>query len=79
MPEITVARPGHDRARPEGPRAVSRVPHDEEQEKLEIDFNQPVLVLWRRCYDQRDHILDLTHRIVVGDRYELVYRYDSTT
>lgn len=56
-----------------------RLPSDEEQEKLEIDANQPVLVLWRRCYDQRDHILDLTHRIVVGDRQELVYRYDSTT
>lgn len=56
-----------------------RLPHDEEREKLEIDVNQPVLVLWRRCYDQRDHILDLTHRIVVGDRQELVYRYDSTT
>ena len=56
-----------------------RLPHDEEREKLEIDVNQPVLVLWRRCCDQRDHILDLTHRIVVGDRQELVYRYDSTT
>jgi GntR family transcriptional regulator len=56
-----------------------RLPHGHEQEKLEINANQPVLVLWRRCYDQRDHILDLTHRIVVGDRHELIYRYDSTT
>ncbi|MGH3818199.1 MAG: UTRA domain-containing protein [Pseudonocardiaceae bacterium] len=56
-----------------------RLPSDDERERLEIDVNQPVLVLWRRCYDQRDHILDLTHRIVVGDRQELLYRYDSTT
>ena len=56
-----------------------RLPHDEEQQKLEIDMNQPVMVLWRRAYDQNNRILDLTHRIVVGDRHELIYRYDSTT
>jgi GntR family transcriptional regulator len=42
-------------------------------------MTQPVLVLRRRAYDQNNRILDLTHRIVVGDRHELVYRYDSTT
>ncbi|MGH3575859.1 MAG: UTRA domain-containing protein [Pseudonocardiaceae bacterium] len=56
-----------------------RLPYNEEREKLVIDMNQPVLVLWRRAYDQNNRILDLTHRIVVGDRHELVYRYDSTT
>ncbi|MBV8539864.1 MAG: UTRA domain-containing protein [Pseudonocardiales bacterium] len=56
-----------------------RLPSDDEREKLKIDMNQPVLVLWRRCYDQLDHILDLTHRIVVGDRHELVSQYDLTT
>lgn len=56
-----------------------RPPNDREQEKLQIDMNQPVLVLWRRCYDQRDHILEVTHRIVVGERHELVYRYDATS
>ncbi len=56
-----------------------RLPTEEEQEQLEIDMTQPVLVLWRRAYDQNNRILDLTHRIVVGDRHELVYRYDSTT
>jgi GntR family transcriptional regulator len=56
-----------------------RLPDDEEQEKLQITATEPVLVLWRRCYDQHGRILDLTHRIVVGDRHELVYRYDSTT
>jgi len=42
-------------------------------------MNQPVLVLWCRAYDQNNRILDLTHRVVVGNRHELVYRYDSTT
>ena len=56
-----------------------RLPTEEEREKLEIDTSQPVLVLWCRAYDQNNRILDLTHRIVVGDRNELVYRYDSTT
>lgn len=56
-----------------------RLPDDIEQTQLEIPETQPVLILWRRCYDQHGRILDLTHRVVVGDRHELVYRYDSTT
>jgi GntR family transcriptional regulator len=56
-----------------------RLPYKDEQERLEITATEPVLVLWRRCYDQHGRILDLTHRVVVGDRQELVYRYDSTT
>jgi GntR family transcriptional regulator len=56
-----------------------RLPNETEQTQLEITASEPVLVLWRRCYDQHVRILDLTHRIVVGDRHELVYRYDSTT
>lgn len=56
-----------------------RLPTDEEQEHLKIHANEPVLVLWRRSYDQNNQILDLTHRVVVGNRQELVYRYDSTT
>jgi GntR family transcriptional regulator len=56
-----------------------RLPTAEEQEQLEIEINQPVLVLWRRAYDQNNRILDLTYRVVVGNRHELVYRYDSTT
>jgi GntR family transcriptional regulator len=56
-----------------------RLPDKEEQHRLEITETEPVLVLWRRCYDQHGRILDLTHRVVVGNRHELVYRYDSTT
>ncbi|MGH3590927.1 MAG: UTRA domain-containing protein [Pseudonocardiaceae bacterium] len=56
-----------------------RLPTEEEQEKLEIDMSRPVLVLWRRAYDQNNRILDLTRRIVVGNRHEFAYQYDSTT
>ena len=56
-----------------------RLPDEREQKQLEITPAQPVLVLWRHCYDQHGRILDLTHRVVVGERHELVYRYDSTT
>jgi GntR family transcriptional regulator len=42
-------------------------------------MSQPVLVLWRRAYDQNNRILDLTHPIAVGNRQELVYRHDSAT
>jgi GntR family transcriptional regulator len=56
-----------------------RLPDEEEQKLLGITETEPVLVLWRRCYDQHGRILDLTHRVVVGNRHELVYRYDSTT
>ncbi len=56
-----------------------RLPTEQERGKLEIESSQPVLVLWRRAYDQNNRILDLTHRIVVGNQQELVYRYDSTS
>jgi len=56
-----------------------RLPDEREQKQLEITPAQPVLVLWRRCYDQHGRILDLTHRVIVGEHHELVYRYDSTT
>lgn len=52
-----------------------RLPRTDEQKVLEIDNTQPVLTLWRRCYDQKSQILEVTHRVVVGDRHELVYRY----
>lgn len=56
-----------------------RLPDTTEREQLEITATEPVLILWRRSYDQHARILDLTHRVVVGARHELVYRYDSTT
>lgn len=54
---------------------TSRLPRSHEQETLEIEATQPVLVTWRRCYNQRDRIMEVTNRIVVGDRHDLVYRF----
>lgn len=54
-----------------------RLPRADEQETLEIGPDQPVLTLWRRAYDQDDRVVEVTHRVVVGDRHELVYRYGS--
>ena len=50
-----------------------QAPDEAEQKQLEITEMQPVLILWRRCYDQHGRILDLTHRAVVGERHELIY------
>lgn len=52
-----------------------RLPRPEEQDTLLISADQPVLTLWRRGYDQDERILEVTHRVVVGDRHELIYRY----
>lgn len=54
-----------------------RLPRADEQETLRIGPEQPVLTLWRRAYDQEDRVVEVTHRVVVGDRHELVYRYGS--
>ncbi|QKW39802.1 GntR family transcriptional regulator [Actinomadura sp. NAK00032] len=54
-----------------------RLPRADEQETLGIGPDQPVLTLWRRAYDQDDRVVEVTHRVVVGDRHELVYRYGS--
>jgi len=55
-----------------------RLPLADEQHRLEIDAKQPVLTVWRRCYDQSNRIVEVTHRVIVGDRHELIYRYDKT-
>ncbi|WP_067450044.1 GntR family transcriptional regulator [Actinomadura macra] len=54
-----------------------RLPRGDEQEALQIGSGQPVLTLWRRAYDQDERVVEVTHRVVVGDRHELVYRYGS--
>ncbi|TDB91132.1 GntR family transcriptional regulator [Actinomadura sp. 7K534] len=54
-----------------------RLPCAEEQRTLEIGPDQPVLTLWRRACDQQGRVVEVTHRVVVGDRHELVYRYGS--
>ncbi|SDI55019.1 GntR family transcriptional regulator [Sinosporangium album] len=52
-----------------------RLPNKEEQHILEIRQDQPVLTLWRRAYDISGSIIEVTHRVVVGDRHDLIYRY----
>ena len=52
-----------------------RLPDKREQEVLEIGLNQPVLVVWRRCYDQAGQILEVNHRVIAADRQQLIYRY----
>ncbi|TDD87538.1 GntR family transcriptional regulator [Actinomadura rubrisoli] len=54
-----------------------RLPRPDEQETLRIGADQPVLTLWRRACDQDERVVEVTHRVVVGDRHELVYRYGS--
>jgi GntR family transcriptional regulator len=52
-----------------------RLPDADEQRRLEIKRDQPVLVIWRRCYDREDEVLEVTNRIIVGSRHELTFRY----
>jgi GntR family transcriptional regulator len=56
-----------------------RLPLDDEQEKLKIDPHHPVLTVWRRCYSRENHILEATFRVIVGERHELIYRYDKSS
>jgi len=49
----------------------------EESERLEIAAGEPVLTIWRRCYDQNDHVVEVTFRVIPGDRLEQIYRYTS--
>ncbi len=56
-----------------------RLPSPSEREQLQLRADQPVLNVWRRCYDQHGRILEVTYRVVVGDRNELIYRYDAST
>lgn len=56
-----------------------RLPEAHEQHRLEIDADEPVLDVWRRCYDQTSRVVEVTRRVIVGDRHELVYNYDADT
>jgi len=51
------------------------LPDSSEQQALEIGLNQPVLIVWRRCYGQAGQILEVTRRVIVGERQQLIYRY----
>jgi GntR family transcriptional regulator len=57
----------------------SRLPSPTEQDQLQIQPDQPVLTVWRRCYDQHDRVLEVTCRVIAAHRHELIYRYDTST
>jgi GntR family transcriptional regulator len=52
-----------------------RLPRPHEQEALEIEASQPVLLTWRRCYNQRERIMEVTNKVIVGERHDVVYRF----
>lgn len=56
-----------------------RLPEPDEQTRLQIAADEPVLDVWRRCYDQTDRVLEVTRRIIAGERHELIYNYDAHT
>jgi len=56
---------------------TARMALKDERTRLQIDEREPVLEVWRRCYDQGDRVIEVTQRVVVGGRHELIYRYDA--
>lgn len=56
----------------------ARLPTMRECERLETDQEQPVMVVWRRCFEQAGgKVVEVTHRVVVPTRQSLVYRYEG--
>jgi hypothetical protein len=53
---------------------TERAPLDDERARLGLAPDQHVLVVWRRCYDQDERVVEVTRRIIRADRHELVYR-----
>lgn len=47
----------------------------DERARLELAEGQHVLLIWRRCYNQDDRILEVTRRAIRSDRSPVVYRY----
>jgi DNA-binding GntR family transcriptional regulator len=56
---------------------TARLPSPQEQEQLAIPADQPVVIAWRRAFDQggSGHALEVTLRIINPRLHELVYRY----
>lgn len=56
----------------------ARMPSARERERLELDEEHPVMVIWRRCFEQTGgRVVEVTHRVVVPVRQSLVYRYQG--
>ncbi|MFI6909781.1 GntR family transcriptional regulator [Nonomuraea sp. NPDC050394] len=56
-------------------RLVAAHADDRERELLQIDVDEPVVVVWRTSYTHHHKIIDVTRRVVVTRRSPLVYRY----
>jgi GntR family transcriptional regulator len=54
-----------------------RRPTAEECQRLDLAPDDPVMNVWRRCYDQTDRVVEVTFRVIPGDRQELLYRYQD--
>lgn len=56
---------------------TARLPSPQEQEQLAIPADQPIIVAWRRAFDQggSGRALEATLRIINPQLHELVYRY----
>lgn len=56
---------------------TARLPSTQEQEQLNLTADQPVMVTWRRAFDQggAGRALEVTVRIINPALHELVYRY----
>ena len=55
---------------------TARLPGPHEQERLAIPADQPVVVAWRRAFDQASsRALEVTLRIINPALHELVFRY----
>jgi GntR family transcriptional regulator len=51
-----------------------RAPSPEERDILQTD-DDAVLVVWRRCYNQDQKIMEANNRVIVSSRQEVIYRY----
>ncbi|MBV9314976.1 MAG: UTRA domain-containing protein [Pseudonocardia sp.] len=56
----------------------ARMPTAREQERLDLPEGQPVMVVWRRCFEESGgKVVEVTHRVVAPTRQTLVYRYQG--
>jgi GntR family transcriptional regulator len=54
---------------------TSRHGDADEQERLQVDGQQSLTVVWRRTYDQTDQIIKVSQRVINPLRHKLSYRY----
>ncbi|ADP82625.1 GntR family transcriptional regulator [Pseudofrankia inefficax] len=55
---------------------TERVATSDERSRLGLSRGAHVLLIWRRCYNQDQRILEATRRAIRSDRSPVVYRYE---